>query len=89
MSAGTPNDVTHNIQGESANTPDDGRSSTLDQHPTLPLPEDIAQHPPGLPASFVAGQFQGQTIRASLEEMQAANVGRKVRTLTLVITHAL
>lgn len=31
----------------------------------------------GLPVRFVSGQFEGQTIRAELEELQKADLGRK------------
>lgn len=33
--------------------------------------------PIGLPVHFVTGQFAGQTIRAELEELQKADLGRK------------
>jgi hypothetical protein len=38
---------------------------------------DQRVHAIGQPIHFVAGQFAGQTVRAELQEVQKADLGRK------------
>ncbi|KAF9810984.1 hypothetical protein IEO21_06741 [Rhodonia placenta] len=44
---------------------------------TFPQARRIASSPIGKPVTFVTGQFAGHTLRAELEELQKADLGRK------------
>jgi hypothetical protein len=56
---------------------DDAEHSFSDAQPSVPPPAPRTAQVTGQPTTFTFGQFKGQTIGATLEELQAADVGRK------------